>query len=618
MAKKYEGCAVGIDLGTTYSCVAVWLDEHNRAEIIHNEQGNRTTPSFVAFTDDQRLIGDAAKNQVATNAENTVFDAKRLIGRKYSDSVVQKDRMLWPFKVISGVNDKPMIVVKYKGQEKLLCAEEISSMILTKMREIAEKFLESPIKNVVVTVPAYFCDAQRKATVDAGAIAGLNVIRIINEPTAAALAYGLDKRSNCVGEKNIFVFDLGGGTFDVSILTIKDKVFQVKATGGNTHLGGEDIDNRMVNYFVDEFKRKNKVDITGNPRALRRLRTACERAKRVLSFSVVTTVEVDSLFQGIDFFSSITRAKFEEINMDIFNECMEIVKSCLTDANMDKSTVNDVVLVGGSSRIPKVQQLLQEYFNGKDLCMSINPDEAVAYGAAVQAALLSEGFQNVPNLVLRDVTPLSLGLSATGDIMNVVIPRNTCIPVKITQSRETVADNQPDVLIEVYEGERTRASDNNLLGSFTLSGIPPSPRGYSFNVCFAIDENGILTVSATDKSTGNMNEITITNYKERLPADEIKKLIEEAKNYGIEDKKFLKKAKVMNALDYCVYKVKNALKQPEPNSKLSSVDIDMINSAITVASNLLDSSQQVEIGVLKSHLKELESMLERIITDKKE
>ncbi|KAI5431350.1 70-kilodalton heat shock protein, variant 2, partial [Lathyrus oleraceus] len=543
---------------------------------------------------------------------------KRLIGRKYSDSVVQKDRMLWPFKVISGVNDKPMIVVKYKGQEKLLCAEEISSMILTKMREIAEKFLESPIKNVVVTVPAYFCDAQRKATVDAGAIAGLNVIRIINEPTAAALAYGLDKRSNCVGEKNIFVFDLGGGTFDVSILTIKDKVFQVKATGGNTHLGGEDIDNRMVNYFVDEFKRKNKVDITGNPRALRRLRTACERAKRVLSFSVVTTVEVDSLFQGIDFFSSITRAKFEEINMDIFNECMEIVKSCLTDANMDKSTVNDVVLVGGSSRIPKVQQLLQEYFNGKDLCMSINPDEAVAYGAAVQAALLSEGFQNVPNLVLRDVTPLSLGLSATGDIMNVVIPRNTCIPVKITQSRETVADNQPDVLIEVYEGERTRASDNNLLGSFTLSGIPPSPRGYSFNVCFAIDENGILTVSATDKSTGNMNEITITNYKERLPADEIKKLIEEAKNYGIEDKKFLKKAKVMNALDYCVYKVKNALKQPEPNSKLSSVDIDMINSAITVASNLLDSSQQVEIGVLKSHLKELESMLERIITDKKE
>ncbi|CAL5191509.1 unnamed protein product [Lathyrus oleraceus] len=618
MAKKYEGCAVGIDLGTTYSCVAVWLDEHNRAEIIHNEQGNRTTPSFVAFTDDQRLIGDAAKNQVATNAENTVFDAKRLIGRKYSDSVVQKDRMLWPFKVISGVNDKPMIVVKYKGQEKLLCAEEISSMILTKMREIAEKFLESPIKNVVVTVPAYFCDAQRKATVDAGAIAGLNVIRIINEPTAAALAYGLDKRSNCVGEKNIFVFDLGGGTFDVSILTIKDKVFQVKATGGNTHLGGEDIDNWMVNYFVDEFKRKNKVDITGNPRALRRLRTACERAKRVLSFSVVTTVEVDSLFQGIDFFSSITRAKFEEINMDIFNECMEIVKSCLTDANMDKSTVNDVVLVGGSSRIPKVQQLLQEYFNGKDLCMSINPDEAVAYGAAVQAALLSEGFQNVPNLVLRDVTPLSLGLSATGDIMNVVIPRNTCIPVKITQSRETVADNQPDVLIEVYEGERTRASDNNLLGSFTLSGIPPSPRGYSFNVCFAIDENGILTVSATDKSTGNMNEITITNYKERLPADEIKKLIEEAKNYGIEDKKFLKKAKVMNALDYCVYKVKNALKQPEPNSKLSSVDIDMINSAITVASNLLDSSQQVEIGVLKSHLKELESMLERIITDKKE
>ncbi|XP_058741084.1 heat shock cognate 70 kDa protein 2-like [Vicia villosa] len=468
MTKKYEGCAVGIDLGTTYSCVAVWLDEHNRVEIIHNEQGNKTTPSFVAFTDDQRLIGDAAKNQTASNAENTVFDAKRLIGRKFSDSVVKKDMMLWPFKVIGDVNDKPVIVVKYKGQEKHVCAEEISSMILTKMRETAEKFLEFPVKNVVVTVPAYFCDAQRKATIDAGAIAGLNVIRIINEPTAAALAYGLDKRTNYVGERNIFVFDFGGGTFDVSILTIKDKVFQVKATGGNTHLGGEDIDNRMVNYFVDEFKRKNKLDITRNSRSLRRLRTACEKAKRILSFSVVTTIEIDSLFQGIDFFSLITRAKFEEINMDIFNECMETVKSCLTDAKMNKSTVNDVVLVGGSSRIPKVQQLLQEFFNGKELCVSINPDEAVAYGAAVQAALMSEGFKNVPNLVLHDVTPLSLGKSNFGDIMGVMIPRNSCIPIKKTQSFVTFADNQSSVLIEVYEGERTRASDNNLPFPFDL------------------------------------------------------------------------------------------------------------------------------------------------------
>ncbi|MCH84673.1 heat-shock protein [Trifolium medium] len=486
-------------------------------------------------------------------------------------------------------------------------------MVLTKMREIAEKYLESPVKNAVVTVPAYFNDSQRKATIDAGAIAGLNVIRIINEPTAAALAYGLDKRSNCVEENNIFVFDLGGGTFDVSILTIKDRIFQVKATGGNTHLGGEDFDNRMVNYFVQEFKRKSKLDVTGNSRALRRLRTACERAKRALSFSVVSTIEVDSLFQGIDFFSTITRAKFEEINMDIFKECMETVESCLTDANMNRNTLNDVVLVGGSSRIPKVQQLLQEFFDGKDLCTSINPDEAVAYGAAVQAALLSEGFKNVPNLVLRDVTPLSLGKSNVGDIMSVVIPRNTCFPIKRTNRYYTVEDNQSQVLIEVYEGERTRASDNNLLGSFTLFGFPPAPRGHPVDVCFAIDENSILTVSATESSTGNMNEITITNYKERLPTEEIEKMIQEAKNYHVEDKKFLKKAEVLNALDYCVYKIRNSLKQTDVNSKLLSQDNDRINSAITIASNFLDSNKEVEIDVLEGHLKELESMFESII-----
>ena len=458
--------------------------------------------------------------------------------------------MLWPFKVIAGVNDKPMISVKYKGQEKQLTVEEVSSMVLAKMREIVERFLQTPIKNAVITVPAYFCDSQRKATIDAGTIAGLNVIRIINEPTAAALAYGLDKKTHFVGEKNIFVFDLGGGTFDVSILRIKDKVFHVKSTGGNTHLGGEDFDNRMVNYFVEEFKRKNKEDITGNPRALRRLRTACERAKRVLTFAVIATIEVDSLFQGIDFFSSITRAKFEEINMDIFKECMETVKTCLTNAKMNKSTVNDVVLVGGSSRIPKVQQLLKEFFNGKDLCMSINPDEAVAYGAAVQDALLSEDFKNVPNIVLRDVTPLSLGMSDVGDIMSVVIPRNTGFPIKRTVKYYTVNDNQSGVFIEVYEGERTRASDNNLLGSFSLFGFPLAPRGYPFDVCFSIDENGILTVSAKENSTGNMNEITITNYKERLSTEEIEKLVQEAKNYHVEDKNFLKKAEVLNALDY--------------------------------------------------------------------
>ncbi|XP_058741082.1 heat shock cognate 70 kDa protein 2-like [Vicia villosa] len=597
MTKNYEGRAVGIDLGTTYSCVAVWLDEHNRVEIIHNEQGNRTTPSFVAFTDNQRLIGDAAKNQTASNAENTVFDAKRLIGKTFSDSVVKKDMMLWPFKVITDVNDKHVIVVKYKGEEKHFCAEEISSMILTKMRETAEKFLESP----------------RKAIIDAGVIAGLNVIRIINEPTAAALANGLDKRYNCVGERNIFVFDFGGGTFDVSILTIKDKVFQVKATGGNTHLGGEDIDNRMVNYFVDEFKRKNKLDITGNSRALRRLRTACEKAKRVLSFSVVTTIEVDFLFQGIDFFSSITCAKFEETNMDIFNECMETVKSCLTDAKMNKSTVNDVVLIGGSSRIPKVQQLLQEFFNGKDLCVSINPDEAVAYGAAVQAALLSKGCKNVPNLVLRDVTPLSLGKEIVGDVMNVVIPRNTSILDKMTQSFVTTYDNQSYISNDVYEGERTRASDNNLLGSFTLLNIPPAPRGYCINVCFAIDENGILTVTAKDKSTGNMNAITINKYKDSLSSKNVKNMIKEAEKFKVEDKKFLRKANAMNALDLSVYNMKNALEK-DVNVKLTAQEREDINNAMSVAKNLLDKNNQgkKDFDFLEGHQKKLENMLKLI------
>jgi len=541
-------------------------------------------------------------------------DAKRLIGRKFSDPVVQDDILLWPFKVTAGVNDKPMITVRYKDEEKQLYAEEVSSMVLTKMREIAEAYLESTVKNAVVTVPAYFSDSQRKATIDAGAIAGLNVMRVMNEPTAAAVAYGLDKRSDCAGEQNIFVFDLGGGTFDVSILTIKDNVFQVKATSGNTHLGGEDFDNRMVNYFVQEFKRKNKVDISGNSKASRRLRTACERAKRSLSFLVVANIEVDSLFQGIDFSSSINRAKFEEMNADLFNECMKTVESCLIDAKMDKSKVDDVVLVGGSSRIPKVQQLLQDFFKGKELCKSINPDEAVAYGAAVQAALLSKGMKNVPKLVLQDVTPLSLGRSVVGDIMSVVIPRNTCIPVKKIREFMTVADNQSSSLIEVYEGERTKASENNLLGSFSLTGHTPAPRGHPYAVCFTIDENGILTVSAKEKSTGKMNEITITNYRERMSAEEIQKLIKESEKYCVEDKKFLRKAAAVNELDDYIYKMKNALKVKDINLKLSLEEIEKIESAIAVATNLVDeNNQQVEADVLEDHLKGLKSRMEEII-----
>ncbi|CAL5192528.1 unnamed protein product [Lathyrus oleraceus] len=613
MPKKYEGHAVGIDLGTAYSCVAVWHDVHARVEIIHNDQGNRTTPSCVAFTHKQRLIGEAAKDQAATNPQNTIFDAKRLIGRKFSDDVVQKDINMWPFKVVADANNKPMVVVDYKGQEKHLCAEEISSMVLTKMRQIAEAYLESPVKNAVITVPAYFNDSQRKSTIDAGAIAGLDVMRIIAEPTAAAIAYGLDKKTACVGERNIFVFDLGGGTFDVSLVTIKDKVFQVKATAGNSHLGGEDFDNRMVNYFLEEFNRKNKVDISRNPRALRRLRSKCERAKKLLSFSFDTTIEVDALFEGIDFFSSISRAKFEEINMDLFNECMETVESCLTDSKMDKSCIDDVVLVGGSSRIPKLQQLLGDFFNGKDLCNSINPDEAVAFGAAVQAALLSDGIKNVPSLVLIDVTPLSLGFRKPHDRMRVVIPKNTIIPVKKAIMCKTVIDNQTLVMVGVYEGERTRASDNNVLGSFTLSGIPTAPRGHPISVNFSIDENGILAVCAKEASTGIMNEIVITDYKERLSAEEIQKLIREADIYSAEDKKFQEMAEAKSKLENCVYKLETVLKKQEVKLKLSKLKNIQINAAIKRAKILLDDNHMHEIDVLKNHMNKLDSMYLDII-----
>jgi len=542
-------------------------------------------------------------------------DAKRLIGRKFSDPVVQNDIMSWPFKVIADMNDKPMISLKYKGREKHFCAEEISSMVLAKMREIAEEYLESSVMNAVITVPAYFNDSQRKATIEAGVIAGLNVLKVINEPTAAAIAYGLDKRTNCVEERNIFVFDLGGGTFDVSLVTIKDKVFEVKATGGDTHLGGEDFDNRMVYYFVEEIKRKKKLKIVGNPKAMRRLRTACEKAKRTLSFASVTNVEVDALFKGVDFSSSITRAKFEEINMDLFDECMEIVEKCLSDAKIDKSSVDDVVIVGGSSRIPKVQQLLQDFFKGKALCKSINPDEAVAYGAAVHAALLSGSVKNVPNLVLIDVAPLSLGWKVIHDVMSVAIPKNTSIPVKMTKQAVTVKDNQPTTLIEVYEGERPRATDNHLLGSFTLSGLPPAAaRGHPFDICFDVDQNGVLTVSAMDKSTGSKNEITITKDKGRLSAEQIKRLVKEAEAYSIDDKKFLRKAKVMNALDHCVYKLGNVLKKKDINLKLSSKENKKINAAIKKATKLLDENDhQNESDVLQNQLNELESMYEHII-----
>ncbi|XP_054785857.1 heat shock cognate 70 kDa protein-like [Prosopis cineraria] len=609
--KLHQKLAIGVDLGTTYSCVAVW--QHGRAEIIVNDQGNRTTPSYVAFTDTQRMVGDAAKNLAAHNPTNTIFDAKRLIGRRFSDTHVQSDINLWPFKVICGENDRPKIAVNLKSQERQFLPEEIPSMALAKMLEIAEKYLGSTVKDAVVTVPAYFNDSQRQATKDAGTIAGLNIMQIINEPTAAAIAYGLDKK-----DRNIFVFDLGGGTFDVSLVAINKGDFQVKAVGDDTHLGGEDIDNRMVNYFVEELKKKHKKDISGNPKALRRLRTSCEKAKRVLSSTSVvdTIVAVDALHEGDDFYSTITRAMFEELNKDLFAKCLKITEKCLSDANMDKRCIDEVVLVGGSTRIPKIQQLLQNFFNGKDLCRSINPDEAVAYGAAVQAAILSgRGNDDLQGIVLRDVTPLSLGFEVYGGPMKVVIPRNTSMPTtKWVDNLTTVRDNQATIPLNVFQGERSMVKDNNFLDTFYLT-IPPEPKGVpKLRICFSIDVNGILNVSAEETKSGSKNQMTIIKGKERLSKEDIERMVQEAEKYKADDERCKKKAEAKNALEDCIYNVKSAVKNEMSDSEISPTYKKMIEDAIEmVALKLVQVQELAEVDVCEGEKRKLESIYNDII-----